>query len=218
MEWEIFKALNWKLHPPTLFAFISHLLMVFPQEAHHSVRKEVFEVAIYMAELSVCDSSYVRFSASTVAMAAILNVMDDLPLSRLSKGARETFWRDVNYSTSFRESPALRCTRQRLKILFNATVNTMKDNMDQTVEPTVTSSPTSTIDPMQVDENGSITSSTGSMKYNGHTYAKNDRYRYSPSPIIRSSSPVVRSSIGPLPMQVNSNRIVSSSPIVGSIR
>jgi hypothetical protein len=214
LEWQIFKALDWKLHPPTLFAFISHFLMVFPQEVHHSVRKELFEVAIYMAELSVCDSSYVRYSSSTVAIAAILNVMEDLPYSRLSLAARQAFWNDVTHSTSFRESSKLQSARKRLKSLFNSTVTTMN-----AVDQTVTSSPTSTVDPMQVDENGSITSSNGSMKYNGHrhhhTYAKNDRYRYSPSPNVRSS-------IGSPPMQYSSQNnsnstsrsVLSSSPIV----
>lgn len=219
MEWKIFEALDWKLHPPSLFAFISHFLMVFPSEVSHSVRKEVFEVAIYVAELSVCDSSYVRYPWSTVAMACILNVMEDLSYSRLPLAARQAFWDEITFKTGFRETARLHSARQRLRSLFNSTLNSMT-SMDQTV----TSSPTSaTADPMQVDENSSMTS----MKYGDHhhqhnNYVKSDRYRYSPSPTVRST-------IGASPMQYgttttkitavvassHANRsMLSSSPIV----
>eukprot|EP00980_Cylindrotheca_fusiformis_P003451 scaffold770_cov109-Cylindrotheca_fusiformis.AAC.18 len=212
LEWEIFKALDWKLHPPTMFAFISHFLMVFPPEVHHSVRKELFEVAIYMAELSVCDSTYVRYPSSTVAMAAILNVMEDLPYSRLSLAARQAFWDDVTRSTCFRESSKLHSARERLKSLFNSTVTSMN-----AVEENVTSSPTSTIDAMQVDETGSMCSSNGSMKYCGqNSCARNDRYRYSPSPNVRSTYSA--SSMQYSNPSAANRSVLSSSPIVaGSI-
>ena len=213
MEWKIFKALDWKLHPPTLFSFISHLLMIFPSDVHHSVRKELFEVAIYMAELSVCDSSYVRYPASIVAIAAILNVMEDLSYSRLSRNARQSFWEDLTYSMGVRETSRLLSARTRLRSLFTNTVKSMKPGLN---DHNVTSSPTSTTEPMQVDETVSITStSTGSMKDVGYSYSKTDRYRYSPSPTLRSSSPLVRSSIGTSPLRCSgsNNSFISSSPI-----
>lgn len=215
MEWKIFEALDWKLHPPSLFAFISHFLMVFPAEVSHSVRKELFEVAIYIAELSVCDSSYVRYPWSTVAMACILNVMEDLSYTRLPLAARQAFWDEITSKTGFRETARLHSARQRLRVLFNSTVNSMT-SMDP-------SSPTSvTADPMQVDEAASMTSTA--MKYGDHhhqnNYMKSDRYRYSPSPTVRST-------IGASPMQYSTststtavvashpNRsMLSSSPIV----
>ena len=195
MEWKIFEALDWKLHPPSLFAFISHFLMVFPPEVGHSVRKELFEVAIYIAELSVCDSSYVRYPWSTVAMACILNVMEDISYTRLPLAARQAFWNEITTKTSFRETSRLHSARQRLRSLFNSTVNSMT-SMDQTV----TSSPTSsTADPMQVDEG----TSTKHGDYHHHNYAKNDRYRYSPSPTVRST-------IGSSPMQYTTTTVASA--------
>jgi hypothetical protein len=102
MEWQIMGALGWKLHPPTLFAFVSYFLMLFHNEpvcsippVHHAVRKELFEVAIYMAELSVCDSYFVPFPASVVAMAALSNVMDNPQImspTKLNEGQRLAFW------------------------------------------------------------------------------------------------------------------------------
>lgn len=216
MEWEICEALDWKLHPPSLFSFISHFLMVFPAEVSHSVRKELFEVAIYMVELSVCDSTYVRYPWSTVAIAAILNVMEDLSYGRLPLASRQAFWNEITAKTYFKETSILHTARQRLRNLFNTTVTTMT-RMDQTV----TSSPTSTVDPMQVEESGSI-ASNGSMKYSDHhhnNYAKNDRYRYSPSPNVRSTmgaSPMNYSTSSKTTTIVaHPNRsMISSSPIV----
>lgn len=216
MEWEICEALDWKLHPPSLFSFISHFLMVFPAEVSHSVRKELFEVAIYMVELSVCDSTYVRYPWSTVAIAAILNVMEDLSYSRLPLASRQAFWNEITTKTYFKETSTLHTARQRLRNLFNTTVTTMT-RMDQTV----TSSPTSTVDPMQVEESGSI-ASNGSMKYSDHhnnNYAKNDRYRYSPSPNVRSTlgaSPMNYSTSSKTTTIVShpNRSMISSSPIV----
>mmetsp|Transcript_58058 Transcript_58058/g.141906 ORF Transcript_58058/g.141906 Transcript_58058/m.141906 type:complete len:554 (-) Transcript_58058:245-1906(-) len=157
MEWEICGALRWKLHPPTLFAFVSYFLMLFhPQQQHqqqqelhqmmttttttttsnnklpvvlpplhHSIRKELFEVAIYMAELSVCDSFFVSFPTSTVAMAAIVNVMDDMPTSKLSAVHRTAFWTLVQERFGFTLDPSrtvlgaqLQAARQRLRAMY----------------------------------------------------------------------------------------------------
>ena len=153
MEWEICGALRWKLHPPTLFAFVSYFLMLFhPQQQHqhqqqelhqmmsttsnnkspvvlpplhHSIRKELFEVAIYMAELSVCDSFFVSFPTSTVAMAAIVNCMDDMPTSKLSAVHRTAFWTLVQERFGFTLDPSrtvlgaqLEAARQRLRAMY----------------------------------------------------------------------------------------------------
>jgi hypothetical protein len=116
MEWQIMMSLQWKLHPPTLFAFVSYYLMLFAQPEQpssiqsgfttveppasivpsHAVRKELFEVAIYMAELSVCDSFFVPYPASIVALAALSNVMEDMPSSKLSQHSKGLFWNLMN--------------------------------------------------------------------------------------------------------------------------
>lgn len=123
MEWQIMGALGWMLHPPTHFAFVSHLLMLFQDDqnenenddglsgtvvvvppVHPSVRKELFEVAIYMAELSVCDSFFVPIPASVVAVAALANVMDNqdiMPLSKLGVAQKRSFWRLVSHHLGF---------------------------------------------------------------------------------------------------------------------
>jgi Cyclin, N-terminal domain/Cyclin, C-terminal domain len=139
MEWQIMSALQFKLHPPTLFAFVSYYLMLFPQQQsqydaevspRHSVRKELFEVAIYMAELSVCDSFFVPYPTSMVALAALANVMDGMPPSKLSVSCKERFWDLVSvnlglvhpqYGGSETRTTQLQEAKDRLRHMFQST-------------------------------------------------------------------------------------------------
>jgi hypothetical protein len=154
MEWQVLSALGWKLHPPTLFAFISHFLLLLPNETHHSVRKELFELSIYMAELSVCDSFFVKLNASTVAFAAILNVVEEIPFSRFSAGTRETFLRELVDRLGLNcRSAKVVAARDRLKAMFTPVVS--NDVVDIS---NGRSSPCTTVDEttnMSISSNGS---------------------------------------------------------------
>ena len=122
MEWKILSALQWKLHPATQYAFVSYLLLLLPQEVNVAVRKELFELSRYLTELAVCDSYFVSVDNSTVALAAILNVLEEVPYSRLSAGTRERFWKDVTVRVGLDpRAPLVRESRDRIKTMFNAT-------------------------------------------------------------------------------------------------
>ena len=212
MEWQIFKALNWKLHPPTLFAVISYMLMLFPSEVHHTVRKELFEVAIYVAELSVCDAFFVKFPASTVALAAIMNVMEDLPLHRLSLRSRDSFWTDVSmHLTGFRaRSSQLEAARDRLRAMFGSGTTAGGATSGTASTSSITTSPTSTTE-MQVDETASLASSCAGSFQNASTnnfftqrVATVDNYRYSPSPNGRRSSTSTVIASSPMSCRISS--------------
>jgi hypothetical protein len=78
-----------------------------------------------MAELSVCDSFFVSFPTSTVAMAAIVNVMEDMPTSKLSTFHRTAFWTLVQERFGFTLDPSrtllgaqLEAARQRLRAMY----------------------------------------------------------------------------------------------------
>lgn len=216
MEWELMNALGFKLHPPTLFAFVSHLLLLFPNDVHHSVRKDLFEVAIYMAELSVCDSFFVRYSASTVAMAALINVIDDLPTNRLSLRSRDAFWTLLTTNVKGFNSADITTARERLRIMFSSTNSThtstpnhTSQSQDQQVQHShlsVTTSPTSTTE-MHMEEATSVASSScAESKF--HTRVA-DQYRYSSSPTT-SQAPAS-------PMDYSRARI-TASPIITTMR
>jgi hypothetical protein len=218
MEWQILSALGWKLHPPTLFAFCSHFLLLLPNETSQAVRKELFELAIYMAELSVCDSYFVSFKASTIAFAAILNVVDEMPYSRLPAGTREMFLRELAYRVGLNYASAnVMAARERLRAMFTPVVTTAMDAQPMAYHPAhshhqeqqVSCAPSSRAASPAVDDasmsvaNMSV-SSTGSVGSAGpRSYYRRSRagsvdskgsYRYSPSPVRRlMSSPLVAS-------------------------
>ncbi|KAG7341717.1 cyclin-like protein [Nitzschia inconspicua] len=155
MEWQIMSALKFKLHPPTLFAFISYYMMLFPQQQQqqqqqqqdiyhhpyeadviprHAVRKELFEVAIYMAELSVCDSFFVPYPTSLVALAALANVMDDMPPSKLPPSCKQGFWDLVSVNVGLELHPHYGRCHGRTKLLQEA-----RDQLRHMFQTTTTS-------------------------------------------------------------------------------
>jgi Cyclin, N-terminal domain/Cyclin, C-terminal domain len=193
MEWRIMNALGWQLHPPTLFAFVSHLLMLFPGDVHHLVRKELFEVAIYMAELSVCDSFFVKYPASAVAMAAIINVMDDMPIDRLSTHSRDAFWATLSCHVKGFHPGEIGACRDHLRCMFSATGPTSTQPASDYYDSTITYSPTSAMD-MQLDEQSIVKSGSSDTQ---------DQFRYSPSPPTCHrlvSCPISSSRIGTSPI------------------
>jgi len=212
MEWCIMQALNWKLHPPTLFAFVSHLLMLFPNDVHHSVRKELFEVAIYLAELSVCDSFFVKYPASSVAIAAIINVMEDIPYTRLSPRSRDEFWAILSFNLSGFNAAEIAAARDRLRGMLPSTTTTSSTSTSPVsyYEADVTYSPTSTTE-MQLDESTSISTCPESFHNHSRPHARSidihDRFQYSPSPPNSSNCS----------MNCSHSKI-ASSPIVSHFR
>ena len=87
MEKLLLVALRWRLHPPTLYAFVTFLHKLLPTTMEDprfglkpSIASELFEVAMYVAELSVCDAFFVerQIPSSVIAMAAICTAMEDL--------------------------------------------------------------------------------------------------------------------------------------------
>ena len=87
MEKLLLNALQWRLHPPTLYALVTLLLKLLPTTLEDerfgikpSIASELFEVAMYVAELSVCDAFFVerQIPSSVIALAAICTSMDEL--------------------------------------------------------------------------------------------------------------------------------------------
>jgi len=87
MEKLLLRALDWKLHPPTLFALMNSLLDLIPtleddpvDGLKKSIRDELFEASMYLAELSVCDVFFVerQIPSSTIALASICTAMENL--------------------------------------------------------------------------------------------------------------------------------------------
>lgn len=208
MEWKILASLGWNLHPPTEYAFVSHLLLFLPNEASQSVRKELFELSRYLTELAVCDSYFVEFKNSTVAFSAILNVMEDISYARLSAGIRVKFLRDLSQQVGLSYSDShIVAARSRLRAMFAATAGSENSSP---IEQINVSKKNQEIDTCS---QASSIGSTGSHKIIGSNHSRSGSvdskgsYRYSPSPRRRflMSSP-------------SSRAHVSSSPIVAIVQ
>jgi len=87
MEKILLSALQWRLHPPTLYVLVTYLLKLvptLPEDPRNGIKTslaaELFEVAMYVAELSVCDAFFVdrQIPSSVIALAAICTAMEDL--------------------------------------------------------------------------------------------------------------------------------------------
>lgn len=206
MEMVILNALGWAVHPPTAYSFISHLLLILPQEASTNVRKDLYELSRYLTELTVCDSFFVEHNASTIAFAAILNVMDEMSFSRLSAGIREKFLRDISEKVhlNYRDA-AVAAARERIRAMVSSSMG---------FAPTDTRMGHSQA-AKQIDDVISVSSggSTGSWMRVGRSRANSvdsmGSCRYSPSP--RSHRRCVVS-----PMATGRNCV--SSPMVTSVQ
>ena len=122
MEWQILGALGWKLHPPTQCAFVHHLLQFLAVETNSTLRRDVHELSRYLTELAVCDSFFIGMNNSTVAFAAILNVLDQISLSRVSAWTRERFLREIYTRIGLNHlDPAVETARERLRAMLKVT-------------------------------------------------------------------------------------------------
>jgi hypothetical protein len=121
MEYKVLAALQWKLHPPTQYSFVSHLVLFLPHQVQASVRKEVFEVARYLTELAVCDSYFITVSNSTVAVASILYALEGFTYARVSKHERELFVHELRTRVGLDcRDCAVAAAKARLYTMFEA--------------------------------------------------------------------------------------------------
>jgi len=97
MEWEMLSALNWRMHPPTAFSFIHHLLAFLPSSALAPSLKDGFiRHARHQADLAVMDYGLVTCNPSTIGVASILNTLEGLDECYFSGPARDAFVKNLS--------------------------------------------------------------------------------------------------------------------------
>lgn len=226
MEWKILSALGWKLHPPTQYAFVSHLLLFLPQEVSSTVRKGLNELSKYVTELAVCDSYFVDAHNSTVAFAAILNVMEDMSYTKLSGGLREKFLSTLTLKVGLHhKADDVAKARQRLRKMFASSSSATTEAFAPHQQAFHRGQESVVDNALTICGDRSMSSSTGStvsfQTKGAHSYrsrtnsfdsSKGGSRRYSPSPrrsFLASVSPMGYSS---------SRAAISSSPIVAAVQ
>jgi len=74
MEMDVLNKLEWHVHPPTPYTFLSYFMQLSKPT---SSAGKTYEMARYFVELSVLDYYFVGKRSSTVAIAALLNAVED---------------------------------------------------------------------------------------------------------------------------------------------
>ena len=131
MEKEVLKGLEWKLHPPTASVFLRHFLLLL--ESDQKVKHDVVESARFYMELTVLDYQSVPQRPSRIALAALLNAMQQERAAATSTTCSFVLDRQYNFLLSLialseRETVEHCCSR--LNELFNGLA---ADEMDVVV-------------------------------------------------------------------------------------
>ncbi|CAB9521748.1 Cyclin-B2 [Seminavis robusta] len=118
MELELLRVLSWQVHPPTAYCFSKHILFLMPYTSiSMDSRHDILELTRFLAELSVIDYFFVARKGSSVALAALLNSMDEIPA--VSKEAKEAFYNELQRIKGIdAESPEVLDCRERLRLLY----------------------------------------------------------------------------------------------------
>ena len=111
----LYRALSWQVHPPTAYCFGKHMLYLLPSTAvSMDDRHAILELARFLTELSVIDYFFVIHKPSVVALASILNAMENISSA---KHALSSFCSEIKKNTPLDPSHADVfdcCTRLRL--------------------------------------------------------------------------------------------------------
>ena len=94
MEVIILQTLEWRLHPPTPQCFINILCNHLPV-SKGPVSTAIYQRAMFFAELSLYDYSFVTRERSLIAIASMLNAMEGLDESIVPKEQREGFLNSI---------------------------------------------------------------------------------------------------------------------------
>jgi lipoyl(octanoyl) transferase len=127
MERNIIESLDWRLNPPTSLRFIANFLHLLPVcsinehcTPHAADAGNIYDVARYLSELSVCVSDFsFGFKTSTIAYASILCALEALQETLpLPYDTRVKFLNDITEVTGiFPESKEVCQVRGMLKEL-----------------------------------------------------------------------------------------------------
>lgn len=78
MESFMVRTLFWYLHPPTATEFAYSIISLLPEDV--PMKKEIFDWSKFVLYSSICNAYFVPFRTSSVALAAVMNVMEDMKL------------------------------------------------------------------------------------------------------------------------------------------
>jgi len=129
MERIILDALDYRMNPPTAQAFIQQLRPFYPNIESYSA-EEVYKRAIFYSELCVYDYTFVTESKYSLAVACILNALQDGEGPFVAKQLTEEFMTSLNSSLGANLcSEELEKTQARLWYLYSCSTQSQFDEV-----------------------------------------------------------------------------------------
>jgi hypothetical protein len=127
MEMDILLSLQWRLNGPTALSFIENLLTLLPTSSTSSnARQIVSDLSRYQTEIAVGSFFFVTHKSSTVAVASIINSLNDTR-SILSQHDRQRFLADVESFTDIKiQSDDIQMAVAHLKTLQKTSPTLLK--------------------------------------------------------------------------------------------
>ena len=123
-EAKMLKAFGWHVHPPTPVCFMRQFLRFLPIEASPIARYMIVEVTRFISEISACLYKFVKYPASTMAMAAIVIAMERIDNEALPTWQRSHFVSSLSTHTGMdAESKDVLGAMDDLRISLDNNVN-----------------------------------------------------------------------------------------------
>lgn len=95
MEESILTVLDYRLHPPTVMGFIRDFISLLSDNVDERLHIDIYELATFLSELSVCDYFFVGKMPSNVALACVLTAFEGMSHDRLPRACRQEFVDDI---------------------------------------------------------------------------------------------------------------------------
>jgi len=102
MESTILHELKWLMHGPTAASFVNHIFSLLPkeiEETNPSLFSTILDCVLYQTEIAVFDYNLVIQNASTIAIAAIQNVLEASGSNVLTEDALASFYQSIEAAT-----------------------------------------------------------------------------------------------------------------------
>jgi hypothetical protein len=127
MEVLILEALGWRVHPPTIQCFVNSLfgLLKVPTGP---VSTAIYQRAIFFAEIALYDYRFVARERSLIAIAAIINAMEGMDKSVVSKDEQSNFLFAIHETFEVRfPSDEVETMRNRLWYVYSMSAQYKED-------------------------------------------------------------------------------------------
>jgi hypothetical protein len=141
MEQIILKTLSWRLHPPTVQCFINTLYGLIPSSSI-PVTRAIHQRATFFAELALFDYTFVNQPKSLIALASLLNAMEGMDETVVSKADQLRFVETLRKSHKIDHSEGkVEAARDRLWYIYGQSLQYQADAEDLSPMPSSSDAP-----------------------------------------------------------------------------